>query len=233
MTKLDWKKSEDYAYVDGLDNQGWAWEFIRRGNAYREAVSNDITDPSAWGLQKFYNPDQAYHEEIRFSFVSKFPVFFGFPGITIDPDTEGERVDFPELEGMEALEKFSLRQGGGNVVLIAFDAALPIQGQIEKASDFLNFHQERLTTTVKDNSKFRKDIWPRYLRMLDAEIGEDNDMPTSYKIKIIEPQKNWEGMDDNRITDYASQVRQDARAMAEYGYRKLIRRIQFNVPDRK
>jgi len=31
---VGWKEIEDYAYTDNLNNQGWAWEFLRRNQAY-------------------------------------------------------------------------------------------------------------------------------------------------------------------------------------------------------
>jgi hypothetical protein len=36
MKKPDWKNPNDYAYTDILDEEGWAWEFLRRIKKYRK-----------------------------------------------------------------------------------------------------------------------------------------------------------------------------------------------------
>lgn len=39
MTKLNWRDPKDYKYTKELDTKGWAWEFLRRSDAYRKAYA--------------------------------------------------------------------------------------------------------------------------------------------------------------------------------------------------
>lgn len=39
MKDQDWWNEENYSYTKNLDDLGWAWEFIRRGDTYRETYA--------------------------------------------------------------------------------------------------------------------------------------------------------------------------------------------------
>lgn len=81
MTGTAWdRRKEDYAYTRELDDPGWAWEFLRRNEAYRrDCHLNRVGHPIAirhvsgatlyrpqrrflaaeeWGLELFANPDK-------------------------------------------------------------------------------------------------------------------------------------------------------------------------------
>jgi hypothetical protein len=45
---LDWKTDSDYDFTSGLDQSGWAWEFLRRSKLYRGAWAEFLKRVSPW-----------------------------------------------------------------------------------------------------------------------------------------------------------------------------------------
>ena len=44
-----WRDPAAYAFTDGLDDAGWAWEFLRRNPAFRAAAREAAGQPAARG----------------------------------------------------------------------------------------------------------------------------------------------------------------------------------------
>ena len=186
----NWKEPKNYASMNNLNLDQWAWEFLKRNKKYIEiwerltrglseeqkrenpwfllstaSISPAICDATMWGLQYGYlNPD---------------------------PNIEYRNIPFTPLGGKEAVE---IVPGGfkgamvlgmpdyntGNV-LFEFNFNQPISPQIEVAKKKLL----RLQTESKEKGnkvrrafKPRRDEWILLIRILDATAAgvKDNEI---------------------------------------------------------
>lgn len=53
----DWRDQASYASLLACDRRAFAWEWLRRNCAYRSAVESGTSDPNAFGLVAFADPD--------------------------------------------------------------------------------------------------------------------------------------------------------------------------------
>lgn len=53
----DWRDQASYAPLLACDRRAFAWEWLRRNPGYRSAVADGTSDPTAFGLITFADPD--------------------------------------------------------------------------------------------------------------------------------------------------------------------------------
>lgn len=53
----DWRTAANYACLLACDRRAFAWEWLRRNSAYRRAATSGSSDPTAFGLVAFADPD--------------------------------------------------------------------------------------------------------------------------------------------------------------------------------
>src|SRR5471032_1159680 len=178
--KKNWRNASEYDFGSDYPARGWAWEFLRRNPEYREdwekvkallgelgreypSLTSDewgeltrnanlhrsiIDGAKYWGLDiVFPNPEQPYHDSTQnWTKVGRRVLSLG-----------------PAWDMWDNVEYEAL----------AFDLSLPIDGQIAAAKAHLEDVQKerveegRLELALAGRK--RLDIYPNYLRALDAE----------------------------------------------------------------
>lgn len=244
MTKLDWKNHKDYEYTDKLGSAGWAWEFLRRSDAYRtEYERGDQTQAMRWNLKKLYQPDEAYHSGIEFKYKNQFPLYFSSPTADWDHLSIDQLELFPEIRPVEEMANLTVYS---DMVFVVFDASIPLKQQMDKTKDLLERYQDGRPFSRKDETKVHKDKLQRQLRMLDAFSSPDKPKSQTEAIKIIYPDKKWTSLSDDKqdqnkkdtgydlaspeqITKFASDVFKEAKYMAEEGYQKFLMRLSQGI----
>lgn len=170
----DWRNSADYAYAKKLHIHEWAWEFLRRSEAYiaawRNFNDNQATDPYAhykasakFNLQEPVDPDLPAKEADP-SWLDVIDVLL-HTGDDEEDDPDIRRILYrpdldPEMSWAEAYW---------------FDLTKPIDPQVEMVRLLLKISQEIAFEAVPEakkllpRGKYQRQQFSRYVRLLDAE----------------------------------------------------------------
>ena len=186
----DWRKQDDYRFPRNFPAYRWAWEFLRRNPDYRkdwdnalsrlrsrtgefqehtdwkerllrgenlvlieEIVTDNPDDPlfnlpvdeaERWGLRVLVNP------------FTDHPADLGFhPGGTMRVMREGE----------------SLKSRGPAYPIVVFDLHYQLEPQLKELVPRLEHVRTSLGIKLKQaKHKRHRALWPRYLRLLDADL---------------------------------------------------------------
>jgi hypothetical protein len=179
----DWRRSEDYAYLDGIDRHEWAWEFLRRNPTYRKAYY------TAWEFAKIRPRTPEMEPEFLAKFeAATYPYNLDAP---VDPAlgfAEGKPI-FHERVAVKVLEKWAPSIPSTGIdedwpwpgypwqVALQFDLDSPLDVQIEIATEILQRFQRRLDEedgsprSPRKRPSFHERQFPLYARILDAEIA--------------------------------------------------------------
>ena len=140
------------------NKKGWVKDCILCGER-PERHSAEAWYGRKWGLKKIVSPEALYDPTtIQFTFHNKWP----------QPILNDQIQDYfyqPDDPHAPHLPITTLK-------LLAFDLSVPLKQQLEKAENYLLKEKKRLETAEKVDSsshRNRTDIWPRYLRILDAK----------------------------------------------------------------
>jgi hypothetical protein len=173
---MDWRNSEHYAFCLGLDQAGWAWQFLRRNPAYRadyawfialwHGLESDYgappnrdffrwrQDPRAWraeselaGCGTEVCPGENEQVLIECWMGAKWG-FRQFPvdPAESDPSTLAWREQPTTMESLEPGQIEHLQQSPGKIALL-FDLALPLPSQLEAAKARLTAERHALAKT--------------------------------------------------------------------------------------
>lgn len=212
----DWRKPDDYHFPRNFPAYRWAWEFLRRNPDYRKDWSNvlsrfrsktgefqehkdwkerlrrgeylvldgeigtdDPDDPlfylpvveaNNWGLRVLVNPSTDHPADLGFH-----------PGGTMRVMREGE----------------SLKSRGPAYPIVVFDLQYQLEPQFEALLPRLERVRESLDIKLKQpKPKHHRALWPRYLRLLDADL----DKPTLRQINDV-LKREEHGMDERKVWD--------------------------------
>jgi hypothetical protein len=186
----DWRNPADYSFPRNFPAYRWAWEFLRRNPDYRKDWSNALSrlrsktgefqehedwkerlrrgehlvlidelrteDPGdpcfylpvdeveKWGLRVLVNP------------FTDHPADLGFhPGGTLHVMKEGA----------------SLKSRGPAYPIVVFDLHYQLKPQLKELVPRLERVRKSLGIKLKQpKHKHHRDLWPRYLRLLDADL---------------------------------------------------------------
>jgi transcriptional regulator len=212
----DWRNPDDYRFPPNFPVHRWAWEFLRRNPDYRKDWSTVLSrfrsktgefqehkdwierlrrgehlvltdeigtdnpdDPlfnlpveeaEKWGLRVLVNP------------FTDYPADLGFhPGGIMRVMREGE----------------SLKSRGPAYPIVVFDLQYQLKPQFEAFAPRLEHLRKSLGIKLKQpKPKHHRALWPRYLRLLDADL----DGPTLRQINDV-LKREEHGMHQRKVWD--------------------------------
>jgi hypothetical protein len=169
----NWTIEQDYAFTATLDENGWAWEFLRRNPKYR----NDYQVAQAC-MSPHQSKAWCYHvtggdEPITSRLGKKWEIL----GPIHDPNVDRPPIFMPsyprEPNFDDAAEFFDATPDEGGPALqlpefatLVFNLHRPLAPQIERASKRLKDRQALVAIQKGPHKGSEK--WPLYLRILDA-----------------------------------------------------------------
>jgi hypothetical protein len=179
----DWRNAEEYAYCERLTPRGWAWEFLRRNQVYRqmwreyEAASVAVAEGGSvrtshfafdaaalpFGLLQPVDPSQAAGTARNLQWDDSAAIHVGVV----------EEWHYHREEGWP---------GYPSKIAISFDFRLPLTPQIDEAIQILRCCEAELVADkvlpgillAESKGRARLDKYPTYIRMLDAKQGGEN-----------------------------------------------------------
>lgn len=188
-----WRDENAYPTADGLTNLEWWWEFTRRRPDYRTLWKHKFENPSEddrfWNyIQQKYNHavvgtrvlDEAEQIRLGFGLHLMIPPDRSYPDTLLKdrvfavPQSK-ENFDYVQimswrympqqefdlfLRQRRELEKMRRERG---IVDLRYDISQPLEPQLEKARQQLLILQ-----TDRVIRKPQSEIWPLYLRVIDA-----------------------------------------------------------------
>lgn len=195
---MDWREDKEYAFTDGLDAAGWAWQFLRRCPEYRadhawfsatwRALEADYgappardffrwkQDPRAWRPEAELAPcgaDACPGENDQVLIECWMGAKWGFRKFPIDP-----AIDRPEdLAWREQpIEATPLDPGSPSLlspghVALSFDLGLPIEAQLESARRELALRRHALAKAGRLPAldiRQGAPTWRIWLRLVDG-----------------------------------------------------------------
>ena len=219
--KPNWRNADDYAFTEGLERAGWAWEFLRRNPEYKsefKALQDGRSEirKATPHLRKGadvveYGPDVISAEE---ALGMKW-------GMERAIDPTGDQLPsffsiYPkDLDWAEAQGFFAADEDDGPVVatppfvILAFDLSGDIEAQVERAHRILISRAE-----PQQLSKRRiRSEWTNYLRLLDA----GDEVPTQEIIACIPEFQDMSNEVETgyRATDTVSDRKNSARRLRD------------------
>ena len=180
----DWRKPDNYPSPDDLNNEEWAWEFLRRNPTYRKEWENLRRAPppekdkgggyarafnkfTAWGLMMPCNPDLSAIALRREK--GQLP-----KGSRASHDDrllwKKELISVPMIVlGKDSFD--TLAQSPEGVEFLSFNLYRPIDPQLKEAERLIKDIRDILEIDApKAATKAHRGKFPFYLRALDAEL---------------------------------------------------------------
>lgn len=222
----DWRNPADYEYSENLALHDWAWEFLRRSDAYREAWER---------LAANREPGQESDEEHRVA--QKFGLaWLADPSCTVFEDEVvwivGAGVKLLWRYTNPKLDRLVRSVADGNEldmqpwpgypdqIFLAFDLHEDATEQAESARAIVRRYQGALEAVGEANlapfvpKKVYREKFPSYIRLLDAA---DAGVSHATAGEILFPESfDWKAQ--------ASKARAAAKRLAEGGYFDLLLR---------
>lgn len=232
----DWSKQPKNCYYPPKGSlepvQEWAIRVEAEGQT-AEILPASENCARQWLLKDMYVPDKRYFpEEIFFISSQTFPLFYA-SSVTVSNDFSAEDQEWigsvymdETLRKLRPIEEMAQSPEGNHIVFVAYDASANLVRQIEQAEAFLASYQRMIGK--KTTGRKHKDKWKCYLRMLDADNAETG-LPLTDIIKEIQPKgspgsPNYD-QESKVISDYAGSTLEQARRIANNGFRRLISEI--------
>ena len=188
MRRLDWRDAATYAWTEGLTPSQWAWEFLRRNPAYREAWDRHLKALDTMDGDESYSVGEHFFDELYADSE------FGFAGLYANPQEDNPEIEWlpPVYVTPESGSDIPSDYQGGRVN-ISFNFLEPIKPQIDSAGAKLKRlaamarkSGARTTQSFKPKGKIKN--WTTLLRILDADAEEPK--PSGKEIaKVIFPSK--------------------------------------------
>ena len=185
----DWKKKEEYDYMDMHTRELWAWEFLRRNQDYcddwkktlsleMERINNESEGKKRLCIQLFdsscykenYQPETLPYKGAKF----KWRLYIDE---IINPDIDKPSFDqpYPLFHNYGYFyakdDLVFLSDLKNSEVMAVFDLAKPIQQQLEHFKTLLEEEQKELGYDMKGvikNVKNKSIYWKDHLRIFDA-----------------------------------------------------------------
>jgi hypothetical protein len=196
----DWRRPETYVLTGTTPLSSFAWEFLRRNQAYRKAVDHPRrASPVEWGLASFLPYELASHR-LPQADVQWLPL----RAFRLIPDS----MSIPVLERGHIAVIFDLRLGLRPEVLDRQLAELRRELQLVKGRESFQNH-----LSSKGGRTFSRTSLLRCLRFADA-VATEPEIPTSeLAVELgIDPENR------KRLNDVYVQ----ARELVEGGYQRLL-----------
>lgn len=175
----DWRDARAYPTADELDDLEWRWEFLRRRHGYRLDWLRPDTDfqPATraryfldvYDLELPFDPRlsiRALAEGLSASARRGNPDVFAFPVSGLVPFRRA--LLSRQFATLDEIERIIPGHPTADDVFVRFDLREPIKPQLEQ----IGFLLEKLRAEAYGDdsvTKKRKQLWPHYLRLLDAK----------------------------------------------------------------
>ena len=198
----DWEDESQYPDVDKTDDVQWAWEFLRRNKEYQKDWEDLFPISFSEDIEAFKNielPEGIDSWEEHFKDVAGMPSVNGELGCRekygiqylLNPSVSKPGHNFFEktygLSLTFASEDAFKRYKEENKVFIKFDLNLPLEKQLTMAKTQLTRLQKHIIgETVRDLKEY-KNLWKRYLRILDAKYIKEKNIVI---VKVLYPNSN-------------------------------------------
>jgi Family of unknown function (DUF6499) len=221
----NWRNAAEYDFPPGFPHIRWAWEFLRRNPEYRKDWATALArfrespddfgyDPAApesanpehpnfcllmdekdkWHLGHMVNPAVAYPDWL--SFTLQFGYLYTFHiGGPVEP--KGARYPWA-----------------------FFNLNLPLKPQLETVGRMLASAQKRQGIKPR-RPKHHRQLWPFYLRLLDAEI--DGRTPKQIADAL---ENEIDGLDEKKVWDSLKAAR---RMTEQEGYLSIFLSTENSV----
>lgn len=207
---MDWKNSKDYEFTKKLNDEQWAWEFLRRNKDY---IKEWETEFSLWRekikqlapneLIKKYGVFETDQNNTHFFIPSKkAQTKWGLEHGYINPAQDSPDLNIPLsflpsygqmiwTDSDQESINIELRK---NEIAVTFDLSLPVKPQIKLIEKNLRKIQQKETKKVK-HPKQHKGNRTLYLRILDApyESMKQKEIAAILFPKIDNKYPNYEG----------------------------------------
>lgn len=218
----DWRKPQEYTYTEKLNLRQWAWEFLRRSQAYRD-LWNELNDFQEKEFEGKSAGDTVMMPLWLFSRGAELGLANQLPG----PDCPAHEISDLKWSLGVVLKKVNpdTVPDHPTIVRFAFNLALPIEQQLQEMSNELRILKQEYDAAgypaiASPNVRVRKDLWVTYLRLLDAKlagasIGEMGRV-------VFADTSDQRGNAQNAL--------RRARDFAESGYRQLLFMTDPGVP---
>jgi hypothetical protein len=196
----NWRNAAEYHFPPDFPAHRWAWEFLRRNPDYRKdwasvlarylANPGDYFDPgqSAAQYAQQVSADDSWNplpEHPNFYLPAdesaKWSLYDMVNPATDDPGFLAFNIQFGFL--FFKREGAPVYPGGAQYPWAFFNLNLPLKPQLETARRMLTAEQKRQGINPGQVKHHRK-LWPRYVRLLDAEI--DGRTPTQTADGLVE-----------------------------------------------
>lgn len=235
----DWRDADAYAPLLDVDRSGFAWEWLRRDRAYREAVGGDA---ARWGLHAFEGPDRdaiaarpMWRSEV-FPFVLKAAA--GADGSADDRFALERLARFATLVTGEAgAEHWLLSDGRRGIRIDVVEGTLRagpvllryrLAGLAGVQAPLLVLHQLLVLWRTGDFSRAlhpgerRAARWILFLRAGDAMAAGAGQREIASRLLGREAaQRRWR-VEASSVRSRVQRLVREARRMAAGGYRELL-----------
>jgi len=186
----DWEDESQYPDIENTSDVQWAWEFLRRNKEYQNDWENLFPISFSKNIEAYKNmvlPEGIDSWEEHFKDFAEMPSINGKLGcrekygirFLLNPSASKPGYDFFEGTYGGALnfasENAFKRYKEENKVFIQFDLNFPLEKQLTMANTQLTMLQKNIIGETLRDLKEYKNLWKRYLRVLDAKyIKEKN-----------------------------------------------------------
>jgi hypothetical protein len=216
----DWRNAAEYRFPRGFPKHRWAWEFLRRNPDYRKDWASVLTRYSA-NPEDYFGPDETRYPEpipaddswnedpehpnfyLPAHESAKWSLLDMFNPATDDPGFLTFNLEFGTLSFKR--EGSPVYRGGTQYPWAFFNLYLPLKPQLEAIRRALTTAQKRHGIKPR-RIKHHRTLWPRYLRLLDAEI--DGRTPKQIADAL---ESEIDGLDERKVWDQLQAARKMTR----------------------
>jgi len=220
MWMPDWTAANAYPRANALRLLQWSWEFLRRSPRY-QTLYDELIRPFVDKNDGGFDSDAARNARANMEPRDRnaLAIFRREFGVRILPPPPESSVEdyIPEVGWVRVLEgqvNLSLKVTEIGVV---FDLSLPLAPQIEEAARWVEEVADDLRTSGKlpgvAESRNRRNLWPEYLRLLDAAASGAT---TKDMAAVIYPR-----LDNDSALQTARNRLKAAQEMRDGGYRHI------------
>jgi len=218
----NWQNPDDYRFPRNFPAYRWAWEFLRRNPDYRtewsavlsrfRSKTGEFQEHKDWIERLRRGEDLVFPDELGTDNpddpLFRLPVVeakkWGLR-VLVNPFTDHPAdLGFHPGEALYAMkEGASLKSRGPAYPIVVFDLHYQLKPQIEALLPRLEHVRKSLGIELKQvKHKKHRQLWPRYLRLLDADL----DRRTLRQIADV-LQHEDDGMNEAKVWDQLQAAR--------------------------
>jgi hypothetical protein len=237
----DWRNAAEYPSPRTLPNHRWAWEFLRRNPDYRKdwasVLARYLANPgdyfalgqTAAGYAEQVSADDSWNplpEHPNFYLPADESPKWSLRDIvnpaTDDPEFLAFVLQFGFLFFKREGAPLPVYPGGAKYPWTFFNLNLPLKPQLENARKMLAAEQKRQGIKPRQ-VKHHRELWPFYLRLLDAEIDGRTPKQTADALE-----SEIDGLDERKVWD---SLRAAKRLTEQEGYLSIFLSTEKSVAE--